>query len=1561
LLVGYGKTALEINNALRSVVSKYDLQKKSLDAVVKAGNQYARTLEIADKNAKQAAQAQFQNTKGGSNASFGAGQRVSAQQASIAAAQKAYIEKLKAGFLTNNKILDNLNVGIGQYKKRLAEIQGTSRNPGLLSSASGPEKARLEAEKAALVANLKASERRKSSTIFQREKGRALLNAYGEVIPSSPSTTISDQQRKAQEELKARLQEKFFGGDSGSGGGSSGSSSGRPPLQSEIDAKKKADIENGLAERLGRTDYEGLSGSVDAAKKTFNEAAIEFGTQSGSIFFGASVLKEGLTLLGLEMSNTVDTIRDVAIAYIGIKKLSEVGGFSTEDLSEGLSTFGERVGTFVRERIPGAGAVSRGVGTAISGIGRFGSRIIGLLPVFGQLAAGVFAANSVLSYFGIDAWASIKQFVTGLSAEGEKARDSLKTFSESLFENGKFVGKTREDISRDLSSSLQQERTATQAKLRGIKTEGRDPNEVSADVFRGEIERILAKQKIGGRTEITREQFLPSGVGGVSRVQVGTREFRDKTLADAPKEVQAVLNEIFGKIGSLTTKELSDFAKDKKIETSAKDSAEQLREKVIEAVFQATIGPDALNLSTGGKEAIQGRVLKAFQPKSSTRDEIKARNPELFTDVNTVRAQVSAALELKKLQLDFSTESERVLETKIKTAQISDIELTNLQTVLDGLKLERALRGDIFDIASKGIDKLTGDEGFSDLEKTNLKASIEGITRLGLGVKETKDEVVKILDVLGGDVVTENIKKEILGQLDGVEKINKKKTEQLKIQNDQLKNEARITEQIRQQQSLADLSFSSRSSSVDSAKSRLEGRIGIFNAQANNPNLNSSQQDAAKRTEISAQIELLRLSEQEAQINKEKARNALSLDKNLGIGERAVKSTLITDEYNKSTQAISDQITALRIQEGLIGASASAMTLLANAAYQFKQNLGEIESSNILSTLRATDFSSLGSSLSSQQAFSDLGSSGKTGLDAEQFLAERTALRQKEFEIASATSKVQKLQLTQEKQLLEDIFAAKKSGLAPDEAIARLIELQNKRLKEQRSLRSGVNSATAEIKDEIDQFGSEFGRTATFGFRDSLSEALKAAANGTGDLKNALLDVALSFANKLRDAALDNLANIATNALFGSGGGSGGGNIVSGVLSGIGGLFKPKGYASGGKITGGSGTKDDVPILGMGGEFMINKKSVQKYGPQLFEALNQGRLQKMASGGLVDPGMSGKSIRGSKNLLDFASQSFTSGAGDKILNLGGGAASVELEPESLRLTNFARQSGNPLQSATKEAKDQALSLVFQDQELRKQYKDQIDALKKAEKEKQKQLLVSLAVAAIGAGVGSAFSGKGSVPGGEGSLYGQYQLPTYGADGRYLGMTADNARISSGLSNRTVISSTSSASNVSAGVTRALSSSSAVGLSELYRPNQVGSYNGIIPSLRASGGPVGGNGYGDNVPAMLSGGEFVMNRKAAKNLGLANLSAANSGQSMGLSEEKSEELNEKLIAKLDELVEKMSGGNNVTVNVSMDKEGKTSTSETGQQNEDQKNMNRRIKDAVVQILQEEKRLGGVLRK
>lgn len=50
----------------------------------------------------------------------------------------------------------------------------------------------------------------------------------------------------------------------------------------------------------------------------------------------------------------------------------------------------------------------------------------------------------------------------------------------------------------------------------------------------------------------------------------------------------------------------------------------------------------------------------------------------------------------------------------------------------------------------------------------------------------------------------------------------------------------------------------------------------------------------------------------------------------------------------------------------------------------------------------------------------------------------------------------------------------------------------------------------------------------------------------------------------------------------------------------------PAKKAEGGSITGGSGTRDDVPILAMGGEFVMRKAAVNKYGETFMNALNQG-------------------------------------------------------------------------------------------------------------------------------------------------------------------------------------------------------------------------------------------------------------------------------------------------------------------------------------------------------------------
>lgn len=72
-------------------------------------------------------------------------------------------------------------------------------------------------------------------------------------------------------------------------------------------------------------------------------------------------------------------------------------------------------------------------------------------------------------------------------------------------------------------------------------------------------------------------------------------------------------------------------------------------------------------------------------------------------------------------------------------------------------------------------------------------------------------------------------------------------------------------------------------------------------------------------------------------------------------------------------------------------------------------------------------------------------------------------------------------------------------------------------------------------------------------------------------------------------------------------------NTIGRPVQGEGGMSR---YASGGPIVGGSGTQDDVPILAMGGEFVVNKRSTQKYR-SLIEAINEDRLPRFARGGSV--------------------------------------------------------------------------------------------------------------------------------------------------------------------------------------------------------------------------------------------------------------------------------------------------------------------------------------------------------
>jgi len=485
---------------------------------------------------------------------------------------------------------------------------------------------------------------------------------------------------------------------------------------------------------------------------------------------------------------------------------------------------------------------------------------------------------------------------------------------------------------------------------------------------------------------------------------------------------------------------------------------------------------------------------------------------------------------------------------------------------------------------------------------------------------------------------------------------------------------------------------------------------------------------------------------------------------------------------------------------------------------------------------------------------------------------------------------------------------------------------------------------------------------------DRIGEAIPTALESSNQLNESLKDASLSFARNIGDAMLDAIEK-----------GGNLGDILLGVasefLSTMSRAFMRSavddvlgtfgvGRQGGGPIRGGSGTRDDVPAMLMGGEFVMNKKAVRKYGVGFMSALNSGSMQGFRSGGQVrdregmftTPGMNGAgSIIGSSNLLSFATQTPIAMGRDTLTSNG-----AFLDPESGRLTMFGRRNSPQFQQV-QGAKQQAFDL----------YASQVAAEEQAirqKKESRKQLMKSLAAAAasvvVGAGVKSmasgfkaGFSGTGGSfgtkfgAGLKGSIFGgnEFEGQTFGG----LKNLFSNRRFDSGIPQATPFTPKSASARPtiirSGGMDHDVSGLNA---QDLYDTDI--SKTGFLPKL-ATGGLIPAAGGVDTVPAMLSGGEFVMNAAATRNVGTGNLQALNSGAGTGG--------NTNLVAKLDELIiatetSQSTGDINITINGSNGAETETQ----GQNSTDQqKALSDKIKTAVKQVIADEKRLGGQLRR
>lgn len=633
--------------------------------------------------------------------------------------------------------------------------------------------------------------------------------------------------------------------------------------------------------------------------------------------------------------------------------------------------------------------------------------------------------------------------------------------------------------------------------------------------------------------------------------------------------------------------------------------------------------------------------------------------------------------------------------------------------------------------------------------------------------------------------------------------------------------------------------------------------------------------------------------------------------------------------------------------------------------------------------------------------------------------------------------------------------------VVPDDTITRASE----------GLLGGMKRGVAALENQTNTFASTLGEKIPQMFSDNMSNAINKMIEGGESFGNILQGAAYEFVKGINQANIQNLSNKFSNFLFKSDGGVG---------SGIASMLR---LATGGKVTGGSGSKDDVPAMLMGGEYVVNKRAVAKYGPQFLEAINNGTLSGYAKGGTVQRGPQGNfytpgtfgqgAISGKRNLLDFATQSGTSGVFDQIINESGYQA-ISLEPESSRLSVSGMRS-TPMFEATQSAKGQAFDLYLQQYNAEREAKKQAKEQKKALMRQVGMLALSAALGpalgAAGAGFKAAFGAAkaggatgfqsflagtkgivtgGKIPGMEGNVGGlgnlfsgvgkaftgdfggavnKFKLSQIGTQEQLLsamknekfasyinqqggfipkaevvqelgGIPIGASRGANGVTFNSndgdIIKNIQGdvgvyGSDIEAGLLPSMQGKSGFFKSIGSGANKIGSiFSNFLGSgygpfdkdgnyveewadnpskwgisqfvRRATGGTIPSTSGIDTVPAMLSGGEFVMNRSAVQSIGAPNLQSMNAGGTSITSEETSKELNEKLLAKLDELIKvsDSSAAGNITINVAPSgRESQESGSQDASASRQQ--LARQIKDAVLQVINDEKRIGGSLRR
>jgi hypothetical protein len=260
----------------------------------------------------------------------------------------------------------------------------------------------------------------------------------------------------------------------------------------------------------------------------------------------------------------------------------------------------------------------------------------------------------------------------------------------------------------------------------------------------------------------------------------------------------------------------------------------------------------------------------------------------------------------------------------------------------------------------------------------------------------------------------------------------------------------------------------------------------------------------------------------------------------------------------------------------------------------------------------------------------------------------------------------------------------------------------------------------------------------------------------------------------------------------------------------------------------------------------------------------------------------------------------------------GSGASISLEQQSSRLTAFGRFRDSPARRALKDAQRQAFDLYVARIEEDKRIEEERKAAEKARSQQFKSAIIGSFVSAAAAGAGSFFQ--------SGGFGGQMSAPTPSTS-----INSPTSFVGSG------------GYNLIPGVNMGAARATSVNFS---------------PISKANGGQMSGA-----TNALLMGGEYVMSAPAAAQIGRQNLDNINNmrmanGGSFG--NIPSDSSAGSFGSKADVGV--------VNIEINMDKDGSAAVSADSEGNTDPtktKEFARKVKEVVVNVIAEEKRVSGSL--